>query len=276
MADVDYKQFINMLRDVCKSVHSSLSPTEAYANRAAMLLFSNLGLGSIPARNWVWEDAIKSGSARHWILDDNIDQMYQRKKSMRIPCDSSVAFACIEEFVDRYENIAIAGIAYDMFLPDFQKYPPFFLNVHVYSCLLIRNDLPFRWRGRYNEDTDLCLQALADGWCTVLVNAFCIDKKPTMTAKGGNTDELYSGDGRLKMARALQRQWPHLVTVDRKYGRPQHVVHQQWKRFTTPLIKKAGIKVDSTPSKKYDTKLVVVGKTVKSKRLKRLMPGEAE
>ena len=33
------------------------------------LPFSNLGQGSIPARNWVWEHSIQEGHQRHWILD---------------------------------------------------------------------------------------------------------------------------------------------------------------------------------------------------------------
>ena len=38
-----------------------------------VLPFSNLGQGSIPARNWVWEHSISIGAERHWILDDNIE-----------------------------------------------------------------------------------------------------------------------------------------------------------------------------------------------------------
>lgn len=30
----------------------------------------------------------------------------------------------------------------------------------AFPCILIQNDIPFRWRGRYNEDTDLSLRAL--------------------------------------------------------------------------------------------------------------------
>jgi hypothetical protein len=109
--------------------------------------------------------------------------------------------------------------------------PPYARNVHVYSTLLIRNDLPHRWRLRYNEDTDLCLQVLADGLATVLVSAFMIDKKTTMTMSGGNTDLLYAGDGRTKMARSLRALWPEYVTVRRRYGRDQHVV--AWDAFQT-------------------------------------------
>ena len=34
--------------------------------------FSNLGQGSIPVRNFVWEDSIKKGHDKHWCVDDNI------------------------------------------------------------------------------------------------------------------------------------------------------------------------------------------------------------
>lgn len=206
--------------------------------RLRVLPFSNLGLGSIPARNWCWEDAKASGAKRHWILDDNIRFVATLKKGKRLRCSADEAFTKVEEFVDRYENIGIAGLNYWMFAfaPDI---PPFYLNHHVYSCLLILNALPQRWRGRYNEDTDLCLQVLSTyQWCTVNMNAYLIYKMTTMTCKGGNTAELYKGNGRLKMARSLEHAWLHvpgLVKTTFKFGRPQH--HVNWKWFRTPLRK---------------------------------------
>ncbi len=77
-----------------------------------------------------------------------------------------------KDFVLRYENIAMAGPNYFMFAPRKRKHPPFSLNTRIYSCNLIRNDLPFRWRARYNEDTDLSLRMLKAGWCTVLFYVF--------------------------------------------------------------------------------------------------------
>lgn len=221
---------------------------EAYAKefgaaRLLVLPFKNLGLGSIPARNWVWEHAKKSGAARHWILDDNISGVWRRWKARKIKCEASVALRVAEDFVDRYENVAVAGLNYFMFSANRTKQPPFVLNCYVYSCLLIRNDLPHRWRGRYNEDTDLCLQVLADGWCTVLLNAFLVYKMPTMTMKGGNTDELYKGDGRLRMARSLERMWPGVVETKRRFQRPQHVVKHSWAKFDTPLKLRPGVMV---------------------------------
>jgi len=90
---------------------------------------------------------------------------------------------------------------------------------------LIRNDIPYRWRGRYNEDTDLSIRALKDGHCTVLFNAFFAGKSQTMTMKGGNTDELYKDDGRLKMAQSLKDQHPEIVEITQKWGRYQHHVN---------------------------------------------------
>lgn len=45
-------------------------------SKILVLPFSNLGKGSIPARNWVWEHSIAEGHARHWIVDDNIQRRY--------------------------------------------------------------------------------------------------------------------------------------------------------------------------------------------------------
>jgi len=218
-----------------------LYAAEFGAERLLVLPFSNLGLGSIPARNWVWEHAKESGAERHWILDDNISGIWRRWRARKIRCSAGPALRACESFVDRYENVAVAGLNYYMFAVNKNKMPPFFLNVHAYSCLLIRNDLPYRWRGRYNEDTDLCLQVLSGGWCTVLFNAFLAWKMTTMTMRGGNSDELYKGDGRLKMARALERKWPYVVETRRRFRRPQHVVRDAWKGFDTPLKLRAGV-----------------------------------
>ena len=224
-----------------------------------VLPFSNQGKGSIPARNWIKEHATKEGHPRHWQLDDNIRQTYRIHKKKRVPCASGVAFAVVEDFVDRYENVAIAGLEYEMF--GVRKMHPFTLNCRVYSCSLVNNAIPHKWRGQYNEDADLCLQVLADGWCTDLFNAFLCDKQRTMTMGGGNTKDLYQGDGRLKMARSLERVWPHIVTTDRRFQRPQHIVRDSWCSFKTPLIRKKDIDFSKFPKvDDYGMKLKQINK----------------
>ena len=215
--------------------------------------FSNLGLGGIPVRNFVWEHAKASGAFRHWIFDDNIRGTGYWWKGRRTRVNANFAISQVEEFVDRYENIAIAGMNYDTFV--FSSTAPFMRNVHVYSNLLIRTDLDIRWRGRYNEDTDLCLQALTGGWATVLFNAFMIYKMQTMKMKGGNTDQLYQGDGRLEMARSLERAWPHVVETKRKWKRPQHHIKKSWRQFDTPLIRRKDIDWDAIKTQKPKLKL---------------------
>lgn len=178
--------------------------------------FSNLGQGGIPARNFVWEHALTTGADRHWILDDNISGFCRFQDNLKVEVDSAATFCAIEDWCDRYENVAMAAFNYDYFAPRKQgaKIKPITLNTRCYSGILLRNDLkapphpglprplmPHRWRGRYNEDTDLSLRLLKDGWCTALFNAFLMYKKPTLTMKGGNTDELYAG------AEATVKQW---------------------------------------------------------------------
>lgn len=190
-----------------------------------VLPFSNLGQGSIPARNWVWEHSIKQGAERHWILDDNIRYFYRFNRNKKTRVFTGTCFRIMEDFVDRYENIALAGPHYHFFvIRKSNKLKPFILNTRIYSCILIKNDINFRWRGRYNEDTDLSLRVLKAGYCTVLFRIFLSGKSATMRMKGGNTDELYKGDGRKKMAISLYKQHPTLVKVKKRWGRWQHVV----------------------------------------------------
>lgn len=218
---------------------------EHYKEEILLILpFSNCGLGSIPARNWVWEHSKYIGAEKHWILDDNISGLMTYKNGKRSDCHSRAPFHYSEKFSDKYKNLALLSMNYAMFafVCCTRKLPPFYLNTRCYSCILIDNALPFRWRGRYNEDTDLCLQALSFRYCTANLNAFLIKKKATMTCKGGNMEELYKGDGRLKMARSLEYQWqsiPGLVHTTRKFGRAQH--HVNWKMFKHGLIKKEAV-----------------------------------
>lgn len=203
-----------------------------------VLPFSNLGQGSIPARNWVWDHATATGAYRHWILDDNIRSFYRLNRNARNYVYTGAIFKAAEDFADRYENIAKFGFQYVMFAPDRQKCPPFYLNTRVYSCICLRNDIQYRWRGRYNEDTDLSLRILKDGWCTVLFNAFLAQKMATMRMKGGNTDELYKDDGRKKMAESLVEQHPDVASVTWKWGRWQHHVDYRPFKKNKLILKK--------------------------------------
>lgn len=215
-----------------------------------VLPFANLGQGSIPARNWVWEHAISEGHARHWIMDDNICGFYRFNHNLKVPVSDGAIFAAAEDYTDRFANVPMSGLNYFMFAPrkTGHKIKPFTPNTRVYSCILLSNYVQHRWRGRYNEDTDLSLRFLKDGFCTILFNAFLAEKTTTMHMKGGNTDELYKQDakfdGRLEMARSLQRQHPDVTKVVWKWGRWQH--HVDYRPFAkNKLILRKGVKIES-------------------------------
>lgn len=233
---------------------------DAYASvissdKILVLPFSNLGQGSIPARNWVWEHSINEGHMRHWILDDNIQSFHRLNKNIKAYVADGSIFRAAEDFTDRYENVGMSGFQYEMFAPRKQKQKPFILNTRIYSCILLNNKVLHRWRGRYNEDTDLSLRILKDGDCTMLFVAFLANKVQTMVMKGGNTDELYAGEGRYQMARSLQLQHPDVVEIKWKWGRWQHVV--DYSRFkSNRLIKKSGINISDEPNE-YGMRLVV-------------------
>jgi hypothetical protein len=211
-------------------------------NKILVLPFSNLGRGSIPARNFVWKHSKSIGFNRHWILDDNISGFFRLNHNLKTPVGDGNIFRCAEIFSDRYENIGLSGFNYFMFCKNKDKIPPIYLNTRIYSCILINNSLPFRWRGKYNEDTDLSIRVLKKGLCTVLFNAFLAFKTTTMKMKGGNTDELYKDNGRLDMANSLVNQHPEIVKVSWKFNRYQH--HVDYSLFKkNKLILKPGIHI---------------------------------
>jgi hypothetical protein len=190
-----------------------------------VLPFSNLGQGGIPARNFVWEHSLSKGYKRHWILDDNIRAFRRYNENKKCIVSSGTIFKCAEDFVDRYENVALAGFQYSSFMAYNRQKRPFTLNTRVYSCILIDNKLPMRWRGKYNEDSDISIRVLKEGYCTILFNAFLQDKVATMTMSGGNTEEVYGeGDDRLAFAESLAEQHPDVAKVHRRYGRWHHCV----------------------------------------------------
>lgn len=81
-----------------------------------VLPFSNLGQGSIPARNWVWDHSVSESHAKHWILDDNMVQFFQVHHNINYYTTSGTSFRIIEQFSERYENLALCGMQYEMFL----------------------------------------------------------------------------------------------------------------------------------------------------------------
>jgi len=208
------------------------------------LPFSNLGKGSIPARNWVWDHSISIGAKKHWIIDDNIYDFYRLNRNAKNIVQTGAIFQAAEDFVDRYENVMISGFNYCKFCIASEKYPPYLFNTRIYSTILIDNRLDLRWRGTYNEDTDLSIRCLKLGYCTLQFNAFLSEKATTMRLKGGNTDSIYKNgdlnylDGVMAKSKSLQEQHPDCAKVVWRFNRWHHFVDYSMFKKNKPKKKK--------------------------------------
>lgn len=224
----------------------------------------------VPARNWIREHSIDGGHDRHWQLDDNMTGVLRLYRGLIVPANAGVGLRVCEDLTDRYTNVAVSGLNYEMFITE-ETRQPFTHNCHVYSCSLVDNRAPIQWRGRYNEDTDLCLQALSQGLCTLALNVFVVKKLRTMILAGGNTDELYAADGRARMSRSLERQWPYVVETRRKFQRPQHHVRGSWAAFDQPLIRREDLDLSALPPvNEYGLELRQTADAIRSPRIRRL------
>ena len=103
------------------------------------------------------------------------------------------------------------------------------LNRRIMSCNLIRNDVPVRWRLRYNEDVDLAIQMLRVGWCTVGFRTFLQWKATTQTLPGGNTEAFYASEGTRPKSEMLVRTHPDIVRHCQRFGRSHDIV--DWSEF---------------------------------------------
>jgi hypothetical protein len=200
------------------------------------------GKGPGAARNFAWDHSVDQGFPWHWVMDDNIKWFYRLNRNLKVPVSDGTIFRCMEDFCLRYRNVSMAGPNYFMFASRKSKKPPFIPNTRIYSCNLIRNDTPFRWRGRYNEDTDLSLRMLKAGWCTIQFNAFLQEKTTTQYLKGGNTDEFYAKEGTLAKSKMQVAMHPDVSKLVMRWGRHHHLVDYSPFRNNT-LVLKDGVSV---------------------------------
>jgi hypothetical protein len=201
-------------------------------NRIIKLPFSNLGLGSYPARNYCWEHAKQNNYKYHWLFDDNIQYWVKWVNGKRKKWDDiKSALIYVEKNADK-TNVDISGFEEPNFVVKAPK-KPFKYNCHVYSAMLIKNSLPYRWRLKYNEDVDLCLQVLHNGGTTSSCIYYMADKISTaQKMKGGNQTELYQGNApkkNLLKAKMLEAVWPQYVKTVIRFKRHHHLIN--WKIF---------------------------------------------
>lgn len=191
--------------------------------------------GPGPARNFAWNHSIEQGFEWHWVMDDNANEgfhwIYQNTK---IKIRTGLFLKACEDFTLNADNIAIAGLNYTKFVKSTDCVPPYVVNTRIYSFLLINNSIPYRWRGRYNEDTDLSLRVLKDGWNTIQYNVFTAGKATTQNFRGGNTDEFYEQEGTYLKSKMLKDMHPEDVELVTKFNRWHHYIN--YKKFHRDLL----------------------------------------
>ena len=218
--------------------------------------YLNKNQGSIPSRNFIWEHSSKNGYKKHWILDDNMDGFFRWNYNVKKRINSGVFFRIMEDYTDRHTNIGLSS-------PNYSYVPPsidtnrnmIIVNSRCYSFILVNNELldnilEERWRGTYNEDTDLSLRVLDKGYSTFLFNNLLCGKKTSGTMKGGNTDTIYDGgshSGYKKKFDELYNNFPNYVKLTykkHKDGRPHHHInYTKLFKHNKPILKKRYIQM---------------------------------
>lgn len=206
------------------------------------------------ARNFAWQHAKDTGYDYHWVMDDNIRDFYRFHKNKKYRVNDGTIFYCMEDFCEQYENVYMAGPQYELFVPAREKIPSLQFNTRIYSCNLIRNDIPYHWRGRYNEDTILSLDILHDGFCTVLFNAFLQGKIATQKISGGNNKDFYQNEGTLPKTEMLVRIYPQYAKPVWRFHRIHHYIN--YKVFSQNKLRRKADQPIRHNNDQYDMKLI--------------------
>jgi len=185
------------------------------------------GVGPGAARNFAWDIARKEGHKFHWVFDDNIRTFHGLYNFDETRVIDQTLLYYTERIAESYDNIYQAGLNYYSFLPRRKANKPYILNSRVYSMILLRTDIPYRWRGRYNEDTILSLDILKDGHATFQCNVFSGHKEDTQKIVGGNTDEFYKNEGTLPKSMMLYKTYPEYAKLKYKIRRWHHNVNYE-------------------------------------------------
>lgn len=185
------------------------------------------GIGYV--RNACKDHSLSIGADYHWQVDDNIKDFRIRENGKNVIKNTRNVFSAAENYISHFDNIGICSLSHIMFA--FTKDTHIAINKQAYSCVLVNNSLDIRYREDCIEDTDYSLQVLDKGYCTILFNTLIMNKAATGQYKGGNTDTVHSGEGRLNRSRKLQEYWPGAFKLVKKDERWHVAPSRVWDRY---------------------------------------------
>ena len=230
----DVKLTTKALDDVDLVYYVVVEPQDADAylkeynkHQVVVMKKDNQGIGYV--RNACKEHSISIGADYHWQVDDNIKDFRVREDGKNVVKDTRNVFAAAEHYMSHFDNIGIGSLSHTIFA--FAKNTHVSINRQAYSCVLVNNSLNIWYRHDCIEDTDYSLQVLDKGDCTILFNKLLMGKAATGQYKGGNTDTVHAGDGRLIRSKKLQEYWPGAFKLVKKKERWHVAPSRVWDRY---------------------------------------------
>ena len=201
---------------------------------ADILVLPESHQGVTYVRQFILDYAREEGYSFYWQLDDNITEFRKCGNGKSAPTDARSVLSAIEGIANRYENVALAAADYQQFA--FRSEKEFSVNTRAYCCVLTRADTGVNYRPELEmkEDFDFCVQHLAQGWCTLLVHTWAMDKVAMGQNKKGGLSEKYRAGLHSEQAKRFAEAWPGLCTIKDK-GERGLDVSVRWKEFNNVL-----------------------------------------
>lgn len=197
---------------------------DVYEN-VLMLPENSMGLGY--ARNFIKAHSEQNGDAYHWQLDDDIKKIRRRIDGKNIEIDISTAMREVEDYVDRFTNVAISGLNDAVYA--WAKSEAISYNKQISTFCLFKNNTGIEWDTSVCEDTDYSLKTLVANYATVLFNWLCYEKYPNMKLKGGlQCDDLIPYNS-LKIG--LSKKYPGIFKIKIKDGKISVAPSRVWSKF---------------------------------------------
>jgi hypothetical protein len=205
-------------------------------NKVLVLNKNNKGLWY--ARKWIKKYSTKKSEKFHWQIDDDIRAFMKRdvklQKNKRRTAYSVLGH--IENYVQRYKNIGMAGLKSEAFAWGAKRDLDF--NKQIAGVALLNNKVKVSYRDNVIEDTDYSMQVLSAGgdYCTVLFNRLILSTVKLGSNEGGHQ----SSNDYLKRAKGLIKKWPqHFKIKERSSDGVKRIAPSSvWRHFTQRPIKK--------------------------------------
>lgn len=186
---------------------------EKYPGLVIQLEKDDQGLAYV--RNAILQYGRSSGTAKLWMLDDDIQKFHIARPAGFMETTAEEALSMAEIGLEGYTQGALeyGQFAWSHYPGDYSE------GSYCDVCVLIdveqTRDLRYRDEVNLKEDRDFTLQVLASGGRTRRVSYIGFSCPENGSNKGGLYEQYKAGKER-QAAERLAELWPHCVTVQKK------------------------------------------------------------